>query len=574
MDNRILLVPVRSAGRLLAILTWVAALVAISLAPVAAPVALAETEAPAAFVQDNNPAGDAQGAASPETPQPSTCLGNLLQNPSFEAASGSNSIGDKIPSSWIHSGGGELGVTTAFSPPDGIYVGYVWTRPSGTPAIMYQQLSAVPGAPYRFTFYSGTHNPAANPTIAVRFYNSSGVEVGTPAIHTITTDIDNFPNKLGGPYTLNATAPSNAANLRVIFTDPSSSGSGGGAKGDSLCLQQIAQDYGDLPDGPYPTLLASNGPRHVIVSGVQLGAAVDAETNGQPSAVALGDDTAGAPPDDEDGVAFLTPLAAGKAAKIQVTASVAGCLNAWVDYNGNGGLTDSGEQIATDQAVILGVNTLNLTAPPTAQGVLYSRFRFTAQCGQGGQTPMGPATSGEVEDHALAALGDYVWVDTNSDGIQNDGNTGRNEVTVNLLSGSGSAVLDANGNPITTLTANNPVGGQPGWYEFAGLPAGSYIVQFVAPDGYSFTTPFQGGDPALDSNANATTGPAYGQSGVVTLAAGQVNPTIDAGLKPGSPTAVSLVVFSASVGQIPWGGMVLLGSALAGLVVSQRRRRR
>ena len=569
MDKRFVVVPVRRAGRLFAILTWVAALVVISLAPVA----LAETEAPVVIVLDNNPAGDAQGAAGPETTQTLSCPGNILQNPSFETASGANSINDKIPSSWFLSGGGELGVTTAFSPPDGIYVGYVWTRPSGTPAIMYQQASAVPGAPYRFTFYSGTHNPAANPTIAVRFYNSSGVEVGTPAIHTITTDIDNAPNKLGGPYTLNATAPLNAVNLRVLFTDSSSSGSGGGAKGDSLCLQQIAQDYGDLPDGPYPTLLANNGPRHVIVSGVQLGAAVDAEANGQPNAVASGDDTAGATPDDEDGVAFLTPLTAGKAAKIQVTASVAGCLNAWVDYNGNGVLTDSGEQIATNQPVAAGANILNVTAPTSARGVLYSRFRFTAQCGQGGQTPTGPATSGEVEDYVLAALGDYVWVDTNVDGIQNDGNTGLNGVTVKLLSGSGSAVLDANGNPITTLTANNPVGGQPGWYEFAGLPAGSYIAQFVAPDGYSFTAAFQGGSPALDSNANATAGPTYGQSGVVALAAGQNNPTIDAGLKSGSPTAVSLAGFSARGGNVPWGGFALLGSALVGLVFSQWRRR-
>jgi hypothetical protein len=255
-----------------------------------------------------------------------------------------------------------------------------------------------------------------------------------------------------------------------------------------------------------------------------------------------------------------------------VTASVAGCLNAWVDYSGNGVLTNSGEQIAANLAVAAGANTLNVTPPTTARGVLYSRFRFTAQCGQGGQTPTNPATSGEVEDHALAALGDYVWVDTNVDGIQNDGNTGLNGVTVKLLSGS--AVLDANGNPITTLTANNPVGGQPGWYEFAGLPAASYIVQFVAPDGYSFTTPFLGGDPALDSNANATTGPAYGQSGVVTLAAGQNNPTIDAGLKPGSPTAVSLAGFSARGGRTPWGGFALLGLVLVGLVSSQWRRRR
>ena len=62
----------------------------------------------------------------------------------------------------------------------------------------------------------------------------------------------------------------------------------------------------------YPTLLASNGARHVIVSGVQLGAAIDAEGNGQPNATATGDDTAGTP-DDEDGVHVPDAADAGHA---------------------------------------------------------------------------------------------------------------------------------------------------------------------------------------------------------------------------------------------------------------------
>ena len=282
----------------------------------------------------------------------------------------------------------------------------------------------------------------------------------------------------------------------------------------------ISVDYGDAPDtgagtgtGNYNTTSSDNGPSHVIATGVYLGAGVDPDNGSLQNTTATADDSSNTGlADDEDGVTFLTPLAAGKVAKIQVTASVAGCLNAWVDYNGNGVLTDSGEQIAANLPVAAGANTLNVTAPATAQGVFYSRFRFTTQCGQGGQSPTGPATSGEVEDYVLAALGDYVWVDTNVDGIQNDSNTGLNRVTVKLLSSSGSAVLVANGNPITTLTADNPVGGQPGWYEFAGLPAGSYIVQFMAPDGYTFTTPFLGGDPALDGNANGPPGRPTGRA--------------------------------------------------------------
>lgn len=184
-------------------------------------------------------------AKSNETPNPvqssvsnsvaASCPNNLLLNPSFETVTGAkNSINDNIPANWTKSSAGEIGVTTGFSPPDGIYVGYVWTKPSGSPATMHQVVSAIPGNAYQMTFYSGTHNPSVNPTIAIRFYNSSNVEVGTPAIHTITKDIDG--STLGGPYTLNTTAPATASTLRVIFTDPSVSGSGAGAKGDALCL--------------------------------------------------------------------------------------------------------------------------------------------------------------------------------------------------------------------------------------------------------------------------------------------------------------------------------------------------
>ena len=184
-----------------------------------------------------------------------------------------------------------------------------------------------------------------------------------------------------------------------------------------------------------------NGPSHVIVTGVYLGAGVDPDNGSLQNTTATADDSSNTGlADDEDGVAFLTPLAAGKPARIQVTASVAGCLNAWVDYNGNGVFDDSGEQIAVNQAAAAGANLLNVTVPAGVRGVLYSRFRFTQTCGEGGENPTGPASSGEVEDYALAALGDYVWVDTNRNGVQDDGDTGLNGVTVNLLDGAGNAV--------------------------------------------------------------------------------------------------------------------------------------
>ena len=89
--------------------------------------------------------------------------------------------------------------------------------------------------------------------------------------------------------------------------------------------RQIAQpgfDYGDAPDPTYPTLLASDGARH-ITDGIHfLGLAVDDELNGQPNASANGDS-------GDDGVVFISGLAANETASVTVTTSVDGMLNAW-----------------------------------------------------------------------------------------------------------------------------------------------------------------------------------------------------------------------------------------------------
>ena len=139
-------------------------------------------------------------------------------------------------------------------------------------------------------------------------------------------------------------------------------------------------DWGDLP-ASYGTLAANNGANHRIVPGVYLGAALDAETNGQPNAAANGDDNNPvAAPDDEDGVVFLTPLTAltpGTPITLAVTASTPGYLNAWFDWNDNG-LLDGGEQSFVDTSLVAGVNTLSVLMPATADPAeFYSRFRFT-----------------------------------------------------------------------------------------------------------------------------------------------------------------------------------------------------
>jgi protocatechuate 3,4-dioxygenase beta subunit len=154
--------------------------------------------------------------------------------------------------------------------------------------------------------------------------------------------------------------------------------------------------------GDYPTLLVNDGPRHYIVSGKpRLGANEDSETNGQPNATATGDDAAGSP-DDEDGVA-IPALSAGETAALTVTVSgLAGKLDAWIDWNANGAF-DTGERIATNRAVALGANTLNVAVPASASNnvSLGARFRISSA---GNLAPTGLANDGEVEDYLVTVL--------------------------------------------------------------------------------------------------------------------------------------------------------------------------
>ncbi len=166
-------------------------------------------------------------------------------------------------------------------------------------------------------------------------------------------------------------------------------------------------DFGDAPDYRpaaamgYPTWLSSNGARHRIVSGIHLGSRVDREPDGQPGLDATGDDLNPTTADDEDGVVFLTDLIAGQPAAIQVTASVAGCLDGWIDFDQSLSWESppSPEKILSSRPIVAGVNQLVILVPPTAvKGSTYARFRFSLL---GDLHVTGEATNGEVEDYKV-----------------------------------------------------------------------------------------------------------------------------------------------------------------------------
>ncbi len=132
----------------------------------------------------------------------------------------------------------------------------------------------------------------------------------------------------------------------------------------------------------------------------------------------------------------------------------------------------------------------------------------------GGPTPTNTASADNV------IIGDRVWLDSNRNGIQDEGGPGLAGVTVELLEGCTSTTTAA-----TKITSNS------GQYVFLNLAPGSYRLRFLAPSGTVFTLQDQGGDDEGDSDAGSN-----GITNCITLAPGVANYSIDAGVyDPNAP---------------------------------------
>jgi LPXTG-motif cell wall-anchored protein len=145
---------------------------------------------------------------------------------------------------------------------------------------------------------------------------------------------------------------------------------------------------------------------------------------------------------------------------------------------------------------------------------------------------------------AKGAIGDYVWLDWNRNGIQNydptdlPGEVGLNGIEVKLYKKDGAGVLQPEG--VSQFTRNHPAdhakAGQPGYYWFDHLLSGTYVVEFLVPRSYTKTDAGKG-TPATDSNV-VTAGTEQGDhripyrtEEIVIGPAKWKDPTIDLGLQ-------------------------------------------
>ncbi|MBL9134375.1 MAG: sulfatase-like hydrolase/transferase [Verrucomicrobiales bacterium] len=170
---------------------------------------------------------------------------------------------------------------------------------------------------------------------------------------------------------------------------------------DYRVLLPEAVDFGDAP-GIYPVLLADHGAWHVARPAFRLGAAVDAESNGQPTPASDGDDlsTVG----DEDGVQWPATLEAGRTNVVRVTASAVGRLDGWIDLDRDGRWDNATEKVFDATLLNAGLNLLPLTlSSPLPNGLTFARVRFSAA---GHLPPDGGAGIGEVEDARVLIASD------------------------------------------------------------------------------------------------------------------------------------------------------------------------
>ncbi|MFN0077147.1 MAG: beta strand repeat-containing protein, partial [Prosthecobacter sp.] len=295
-----------------------------------------------------------------------------------------------------------------------------------------------------------------------------------------------------------------------------------------------------------------------VLTGLQIGPFNDGEY-AVANSLATADDTTGF--DDEDGVTPPAALNPGFSSSISISATnqtgAPAYLNAWIDFNRNGVLTDTGEQLTTDQVIATGTSNATITLPFTTPlsvtaGAAGLRVRLSSVSSPG---PTGSAGSGEIEDYLittnnLVSTGNLVWADSNNNGLKDASEAGISNVGLQLFL-SGQNPLSATPTATTTTSAT-------GAYQFSGLAPGQYFIYIPTPPASAplSTSPTVTTDNSVDNddNGSQTTQGQSVTSPVITLtsngesiADGDTNSNTDLTLDFGFRTCPAITISPATL---------------------------
>ncbi|GEM_PF-4210686 len=130
--------------------------------------------------------------------------------------------------------------------------------------------------------------------------------------------------------------------------------------------------------------------------------------------------------------------------------------------------------------------------------------------------------------YSLGSIGNFVWLDSNGNGIQDLGERGFQKVNVTLFNSTDSP---------TNATSTNETGN----YSFTGLIPDNYSIGFDIPSGYSFSPQNQGSDEDNDSDANSA-----GMTDTVIIGPGDRNMSVDCGINFSSSNRTVVFAFDTS----------------------------
>mgnify|MGYP006278634207 CR=1 FL=1 len=327
---------------------------------------------------------------------------------------------------------------------------------------------------------------------------------------------------------------------------------------------------GTADDTSTPTLTGVDGFYEFtgLTPGVEYQVEFDLPAGYQFTSQDAGDDTLDSDVDVGTGKTQIVTLSSGEHnptldAGVYQTASLGDRL--WEDKNANGLQDDGATGLEGRTVTLIGggadkvINGIGDTSATTVTGAdgfyeftgltpgveyqvqftdIPSDYQFTSQDAgddsldsdanvSDGKTQIVTLSSGEHNPtldagvYQTAELGDKIWYDKDTDGVQDANETGISGLTVNLM---GAGTNNIFGDSDDVILATDTTDGN-GNYLFTGLEPGDYQVQFSKPTGYVYTQANQGGDDAKDSDAVVATG----RSGTVNLESGESDLTVDAG---------------------------------------------
>jgi hypothetical protein len=186
------------------------------------------------------------------------------------------------------------------------------------------------------------------------------------------------------------------------------------------------------------------------------------------------------------------------------------------------------------ESLLVGFDMDAAHGSPFGQETAWTSFGYAAtRIDTGGRLQAAePRATGMVIQQPDNGLGDYIWLDTDRNGVQTAGEPGLNGVEVELWrwnGGTGSFELW-----LTTWT-DFLVGDvtRPGYFFFGDQPPGTYYLQFELPRiGWNVMFPDIGGDDTIDSDGDVTTL----RTGNITLVENDIQLDWDQGyFIPGGP---------------------------------------